>query len=402
LAAAALAPATPPAVAAATVTKSAATVTKASAGVGKAPAAAYIANLGSGTVTRIDTATNRLEAPVRLGPRSGPIAVAVTPDGKTAYVASIESSTVTPVSTSTGRPGRPIRVPRAPDHLAVTPDGKTLYVASQVNGNADEPGWVTPIATATNRAGRPVRVGIDPGPIVIGPRGTSIYVLTSGFRPRSGGGNVTVITTATDTIRKVIRLPQGSSPVDLAVTPDGRTLYVASQAGPSALIPVPADTLRPGKPIGISGNPQLLTMAPDGSAVYVLASNGEVTRVSTRTDRASWSVLLYGELDDLAIGPNGHTLFVLSNMAGYAPGFVRLLNAVTGRLGRRVQVCRAAELVAVTPGGRGAYAVCSPLRGFNGQGGLGVGTVVPVSTATGRAGRAISVGRGPIAIAVAP
>jgi YVTN family beta-propeller protein len=48
---------------------------------------AYVANDASGTVTRIDTATNTAGPSITTG--ADPGAIAITPDGKTAYVANI-------------------------------------------------------------------------------------------------------------------------------------------------------------------------------------------------------------------------------------------------------------------------------------------------------------------------
>ena len=81
-----------------------------------------------------------------------PVAIAITPDGKTAYVTNIGSGTVTPIATATNTAGTPIPVGSDPDAIAFTPDGKTAYVA---NSGSDT---VTPIATATNTAGH-----ADPG-----------------------------------------------------------------------------------------------------------------------------------------------------------------------------------------------------------------------------------------------
>ena len=100
---------------------------------------AYVANLVSGTVSRIRLGADRAEPPVQLGRRSGPWAIAVAPGGRTIWVADFANGTVTPVSTRTGRAGRPVHVPAQPTELAVAPDGKTVWVASQINGNNQKP-----------------------------------------------------------------------------------------------------------------------------------------------------------------------------------------------------------------------------------------------------------------------
>jgi YVTN family beta-propeller protein len=103
----------------------------------------------------------------------------------------------------------------------------TVYVA---NGRAST---VTPIATATNAAGTPITVGEGPGPMAVTPNGKTVYVITN--------NEVTPITTATDTAGQPIRA--GTDPDGIAITPNGKTVYVAdigSNGGASGAGPRPA------------------------------------------------------------------------------------------------------------------------------------------------------------------
>ena len=216
-----------------------------------------------GTVVPINTATNTPGTPIQLvgGPNSPTIAdnvgkIAITPNGKTAYVTT--DSSVTPVSTATNTPGRPIHIaPSAngfdyPDFIAITPDGKTAYVAN-VSGT------VVPISTATNTPGKPIRVhkGGQIWWAAITPDGKTLYVLTWG----GAGPNqfvVTPISTATNTPGKPI--PVGTTSFigtdigvgQIAITPDGKTVYAANNVG--TITPINTATGTPGKPIHISGN----------------------------------------------------------------------------------------------------------------------------------------------------
>ena len=91
----------------------AAAVTTAARRTGTAQAeTVYVVHQSARVVTPISTITNMAGKPVRVG--SGPIAIAVTPDGKTAYVANTYSDTVTPITTATNTPGKPIKVGKVP------------------------------------------------------------------------------------------------------------------------------------------------------------------------------------------------------------------------------------------------------------------------------------------------
>ena len=70
------------------------------------------------------TATNTALKAIKVGP--GPVAVAITPDGKTAYVVNdgvgeVLGHTVTPIRTATNTALKAIRVGDNPQAIAITP-----------------------------------------------------------------------------------------------------------------------------------------------------------------------------------------------------------------------------------------------------------------------------------------
>ncbi len=74
---------------------------------------------GFGTVTPIRTATNTALTAIKVG--ITPVAIAITPSGKTAYVADTPLNAVTPFFTATGTAGKPIGAGEDPEVIAVTP-----------------------------------------------------------------------------------------------------------------------------------------------------------------------------------------------------------------------------------------------------------------------------------------
>jgi YVTN family beta-propeller protein len=120
----------------------------------------------SGGVIPISTGSNTAGPPIlsrAIGPR--PIAIEITPNGKTAYVINYDSGTITPIVTATNAVGNAIKLgDRAhPVALAITQDGKTVYVVSAAAQT------VTPVTVATNKALKPIKVGRNPTAIVIKP-----------------------------------------------------------------------------------------------------------------------------------------------------------------------------------------------------------------------------------------
>lgn len=77
------------------------------------------------------------------------------------------------------------------------------------------------------------------------PDGKSLYVLT-------GTGSLTVISTETNTVGKPISTSSGDYPRSVAITPDGKTLYITEHKD---LVPFNTESRAVGKPIKLSDFP---------------------------------------------------------------------------------------------------------------------------------------------------
>ena len=195
-----------------------------------------------GVVTPVNIATGTAGTPITVGPM--PMAIAITPDGKTAYVANEGSNTVTPITVATGTAGTPITVGSTPDAIAITPNGQTAYVANEGSRT------VTPITVATGTAGTPIPVGNAPVAIAITPDGQTAYVVNT------SSDSVTPITVATGTAGTPITV--GLAPEGIAITPDGTTAYVVSNSASTdtpITIPITVASNTAGTPIPIGSYP---------------------------------------------------------------------------------------------------------------------------------------------------
>jgi hyaluronoglucosaminidase len=193
------------------------------------PVTAYVANFSSGTVTPISTAINKAGKAITVG--QWPVAIAITPNGKTAYVAGTGSgptgciqaacsgqapaagsgtATVTPIITSTNKPGRPIKIAGGAGDIAITPNGTTAYIVSSP--------YVIPVRTAANTALKAVTVGPEPIVIAITPDGKTAYVALDNSTSRGDfPGQVIPISTVTNKAGKGITV--GIGPAAIAITP---------------------------------------------------------------------------------------------------------------------------------------------------------------------------------------
>jgi hyaluronoglucosaminidase len=94
--------------------------------------------------------------------------------------------------------------------MAITPDGKVLLVGA-IGGRA-----VTPINTAANKAGQPIPVRLGPIDIAITPDGKTAYVVNFG-NGRAEGHTVTPIRIATLRAGRPIKV--GTNPDNLVIAP---------------------------------------------------------------------------------------------------------------------------------------------------------------------------------------
>jgi YVTN family beta-propeller protein len=289
------------------------------------PATAYVVNLSS--LTPIATATNTPGAPIPVG--ADPVAIAITPDGRTAYVTG-GSDTVTPIATAINTPGAPIPVGADPDAIAITPDGRNAYVANWTSGT------VTPIATATNIPGAPIPVGVNPNHIAITPDGKTAYVQVW------TSGTVTPIATATDTAGPPI--PVGAGPDWLAITPDGKTVYVAS-INSGTVTPIATATNTAGPQIPIGHDAFFVAITPDGKTAYV-AKRGTptVTPIATATNTPGTPIP--AGPGEIAITPDGTTAYVTSSTSGTVTPIVTATNTA----GPPITVGTHPDAIAITPG----------------------------------------------------
>jgi len=280
----------------------------------------YVTNIGSGTVTPIEVATNKPGAEIKVGKE--PDGVAVTPDGKTVYVTNIGSGTVTPIEVATNKPGPEIKVGSNPVGIAVTPDGKTVYVTNYTSGT------VTPIEVATNKPGPEITVGSHPVGIAVTPDGKTAYV--------SESGTVTPIEVATNHPRPPIIL---SGSLDgIAVTPDGKTAYV-SESESFTVVAIEVATNKPGPVIPVGSNPVGIAItrvyqAP--TVTKVSATSGPVTgdKVVTITG-TNFSVV--GDVEFSGVPVSDYVI----NQAGTEIGVVSPAREVAGTV----------DVTVKTPGG---------------------------------------------------
>jgi YVTN family beta-propeller protein len=153
--------------------------------------------------------------------------------------------------------------------IAITPDGKHVYVPYLPNVDTLQL-YVAVIDTGTNTVVQSVLGSPGPsGPIanqlVVTPDGKYVYV-------PAGSNDVAVIATDSNTIIKTVEV--GSTPIGIAVTPDGAHVYVANQGSNTvSVINTASDTVADTVPVA---GPSYISIIPPPQGVPFLSFNARL------------------------------------------------------------------------------------------------------------------------------
>jgi DNA-binding beta-propeller fold protein YncE len=362
------------------------------------------------------------------------------------------ANTVTPIRLSTDTTLRPLRFPGVIAGLQAAPDGSAVYVFSATSPSRRAAGtsYITRVSASTGQMGPPVRLT---GPL-------------SAWLSWSGNAAMTAEIAPGDRIAYATELPGGLEAINLATgaerkvavsgqfatTADGRKAYITD----AGLIPVDlvTGTQLPPVQLHVPGQTRDVAIAPDGKTAYVtnLETNGAVnehittwvTPVNVATDTAGrafvgQSVNSQLVTANISIAPDGMTGYLwgadvvpidLATSRAETP--IRLdpaIRAVVSNfvispdsqlayaqlLGQHwlqpVDLASGAALrpVELPPGFAGTAAVTfsedgtvAYVGGTARRHGLAVGAIVPIDTASQRAGPPIAVEGSPEQIVIVP
>ena len=184
----------------------------------------------------------------------------------------------------------------------------------------------------------------------------------------------------------------GIFPQELAVTPDGKQLWVAntgpqtSQSSPTSVSVIDTAKKKVIATVPIAGAPSAVTFSPDGESAYVLTADGlRIYRTSTRK-----LVRVIGGLGDprsVAVAPDGSTLYVTDTNGNS----VKVINAATGQVTATIGVGDLPWQIVISADGKTAY-VANPDSD----------SVSVISTATNKVTATITVPGDPDNLALTP
>ena len=264
------------------------------------PVYAYIANMGSNTISVIDTATNKVTTTIPVG--TGPYGVAVSSDGKKVYVANNDSNTVSVIDTATNKVTATVSVRSGPCGIAVSPNGTKVYVANHLDNTTSV------IDTTTNAVIATVPIGSYPYGVAITPDGTKVYFASSVYSENSTNSIVSVIDTATNTVTASV--PVGTASTGIAVSPDGTKIYVANSLdNTTSVIDTVTNNVIDTVPVGTG--PYGVAVSSDGKKVYVANNDSNtVSVIDTATNKVTATVFVRSGPCGITVSPNGTKVYV--------------------------------------------------------------------------------------------
>jgi 6-phosphogluconolactonase (cycloisomerase 2 family) len=338
----------------------------------------YVANTKSDTVSQYSASASDFGALTPLAPATVPTGpfpygIAIDPQVNSVYVANVGTTsapahyvsqyTINPV---TGRltPKSPATVSTGtgPVEIAVAPNGKSAYVVAgngvyQYNVNPTS-GALTPKSPATAAT-----KGQNHEPIAITPNGKYAYLTdcpacgetTKRRHPHAGKDSGSAASTSapqatvfayridqrTGTLgtKPVSTVATGNGANGIAITPNGKSLYVAVSAVWQYTINPTTGQLAPKSPATVAapGNAHEIAIAPDGKNAYVVTlGNNTVSqyRINPKTGALSSKPASTARTvvhpESIKIAPDGQTAYVTSENDGKLSQYT--INPTTGKI----------------------------------------------------------------------
>ena len=279
---------------------------------------AYIANPGAGTISVLDTASDKVSETVKV-PQGPPQFVSFSADSKTAF-ASVYTTRgsvhlIAFIDTATGTVTATVPVDNfTPGPSAASPDGRYLYVP---NHNTAMSGVhendVDVIDIATRQLVSDISVPANPHWVAFDKNG---HLYTTDHM----SGKVTVVSTKTNSV--ITNIVVGETPHSEVISPDGSRLAVTSFDGNEVFI-IDTATEKEIAQIAVGKNPLDIAYSPDGRYLFTVDNEAdEVTVIDTASDRVIGEIPAGKAPTSISVLPGGQRAYVTDD----GDGTIEILN----------------------------------------------------------------------------
>jgi DNA-binding beta-propeller fold protein YncE len=259
-------------------------------------------------------------------------------------------------------------------------------------------------AVAVVRGPHVIAAGNGPCALAMSRDGRFLYVADYGDG-YSAGRTVDVIDVMNGNAAKSIRV--GDYPTELAVTPGGRRLYVlvdpvsVTGLGSGELVPVDPVTGAVSQPLRFAGGADEMVLSPDGRTLYVVAGDDNISVVPLDvSDEARGTPITLPDIPNaLAMGADGKTLYTAYGDPGdNSSDKIVPVDIASGRQGKQIHVPNEPVGLAVAPRG----GVLDVIGNDNDLGVAGPHSLAMVNLAVGKIVSTVSLGLTPTGLTVDP
>jgi YVTN family beta-propeller protein len=271
-----------------------------------APDGRHVYAASNGSLAVIDTATRTAVATLPVNPNS--TGVAVAPDGLQVYVASLFSINLTVLDTATNTLGPPLqlflqRLRGGFSWMAFSPDGGTAYIANASN-------QALAVVALPSGQGDLLMPEVSPSDVAISRDGRTVYL--AGCKPICTPGFVQLYDTGAQHFTSQIEVD--GNPYRIALAPNGAHAYTANLSGPSVSV-IDLAATRVVATVAVPVQPTGLALSPDGSTVWVASqTGGALTAIAAATNQVRGSIPI-ALARDVAVTPDGRQVYVSSERA---------------------------------------------------------------------------------------
>lgn len=265
----------------------------------------YITNLRSGTVSVVNSSTDKVISNVIVGRLPG--SLGINKITNTIYVANSGSNTVSLIDGTTDRViGTPIPVGKNPSAVAVDdqePELKSLVFVSNQDSNT-----VSVIDGLSNTFLGSISVGLQPGDLAIDPIVNRLYVANSGLNSvsvidyyRTEGGEFKY--------NNVAKIRVGNQPNVLSFNPNTNSLYVANSESDTISI-INTTTNKVYKTIPVDSAPYGMDIDRNLNTIYVANYGSNTISVIDGKSLGVTKIKVGAFPYDIVVDQNSHRIYI--------------------------------------------------------------------------------------------
>jgi YVTN family beta-propeller protein len=192
-----------------------------------------------------------------------------------------------------------------PLSVLMTPDERYLFVANTGSSGNTSENRITVIETTTHQVAATIEVGAAPLDLAVSRDGRRVYVTNSQAQSIS----VIDVQSLTERPTRIRVSTSGSGPYGVAVSFDGSQLYVTDIDGGQILV-IDAERGITTARISVVSSPRSLVLSPDGTRLYVAGFDGNISVVDTDALSVVATVLTGDSgVFRLVLSPDGSRLY---------------------------------------------------------------------------------------------